>query len=398
MEQGDHIMAGAEIFDNEEIKAITDVIERKMVHRYGSHAVRNGQYRVDEFEDKVKEITGAKHALAVSSGTAALIVALKGIGIKPGDEVITTPFTFIATIEAIVACDAVPVLADIDETLSLDATSVEKLITPRTKALMPVHMFGVAADMDKFTDLGRKYHIPIIEDACEVVGGTYKGRYLGTIGKCGTWSFDPNKTLPIGEGGIVLTDDECYRKMEYYHDHGHVHSKAHDRGADAKAGLGVNYRLSEIQGALGLVAMKKMTMALGRLRATKKRILDAVADTGIRPRPMNDAEGDTATHVIFMMPTAEAAKTFQAATKEAGCPAAIIEENTWHYAKHWQALESMGEKDYFGTRTPSYAPATMAKSDAILSRAVMFGLNIIMDDASVNKMIDAIRAGAKAAL
>jgi 8-amino-3,8-dideoxy-alpha-D-manno-octulosonate transaminase len=392
-------MAGTEIFNSDEIKAMADVIERKMIHRYGSHAVRKGQYRVDEFEDKAKAVTGAKFALGVSSGTAALIVALKGIGIKPGDEIITTPFTFIATIEAIVACDAVPILGDIDETLSLDAASVEKLITPKTKAIMPVHMFGVAADMDKFIELGNKYGIPIIEDACEVVGGTYKGRYLGTLSKCGTWSFDPNKTLTVGEGGIILTDDEAiYCKMEYYHDHGHVHSKEHDRGADAKAGLGVNYRLSEIQGALGLIALDKMQMALGLLRATKKKILDAVAQTGIKPRPMNDSEGDTATHVIFLLPTAEAAKKFKAATKESGCECAIIAENTWHYAKHWQALEEMGNKDFFGTKTPSYAPQTMAKSDAILSRAVMFGLNIIMDDASVNKIITAIKAGAKAAL
>jgi 8-amino-3,8-dideoxy-alpha-D-manno-octulosonate transaminase len=393
-------MAGAEIFDSEEIKAMADVIERKMIHRYGSHDARKGQYRVDEFEDRAKAVTGAKHALALSSGTAALIVALKGIGIKPGDEVITTPFTFIATIEAIVACDAVPILGDIDETLSLNPASVEKLITPKTKAIMPVHMFGVAADMDGFAALGRKYNIPIIEDACEVVGGTYKGRYLGTLSTCGTWSFDPNKTLTIGEGGMVLTNDEAiYSRMEYYHDHGHVHSKAHDRGADAKSGLGVNYRISEIQGALGLVALDKMEMALGMLRATKSKILCAVADTGIMPRPENDtAGGDTATHVIFLLPTASAAKKFQVATAEAGCKCAIIAENTWHYAKHWQALEDMGEKDFFGTRMPSYAPATMAVSDAILSRAVMFGLNICMDDASVNRIIAAIKAGAKAAL
>ncbi len=392
-------MAGAEIFDNDEIRAMADVIERKMIHRYGSHDFRKGHYRVDEFEDKAKAITGAKFALGVSSGTAALIVALKGIGIKPGDEVISTPFTFIATLESIVSCDAAPILGEIDETLGLDPASVEKLITPKTKAIMPVHMFGVAANMDKFMELGRKYGIPIIEDACEVVGGTYKGRYLGSIGKCGTWSFDPNKTLTVGEGGMVLTDDEAvYSKMEYYHDHGHVHSKVHDRGADAKSGLGVNYRLSEIQGALGLIALDKMPMALGMLRATKKKILDAVAATGIKPRPMHDNEGDTATHVIFLMPTAEDAKKFQAATKEAGCPCGIIAENTWHYAKHWKALEEMGNMDFFGTKTPSYAPSTMVKSDAILSRAVMFGLNIVMDDASINKIITAIKAGAKAAL
>lgn len=392
-------MAGAEIFNSDEIKAMADVIERKMIHRYGSHDSRNGQYRVDEFEDKARAITGSKFALGVSSGTAALIVALKGIGIQPGDEIITTPFTFIATIEAIVACDAVPILGDIDETLSLDVASVEKLITPKTKAIMPVHMFGVAAAMDQFMELGKKYNIPIIEDACEVVGGTFKGRYLGTLGTCGTWSFDPNKTLTVGEGGIVLTDDEAiYFKMDCYHDHGHVHSKAHDRGAEGKFGLGVNYRLSEIQGALGLVALDKMPMALGMLRANKKKILDAVAETGIKPRPMNDSEGDTATHVIFLMPTAEAAKKFQTATKEAGCGCAIIAENTWHYAKHWKALAEMGNQDFFGTKSPSYEPETMAKSDAILCRAVMFGLNICMEDAAVDKIIRAIKAGAKAAL
>ena len=175
-------------------------------------------------------------------------------------------------------------------------------------------------------------------------------------------------------------------------------ARSHDRGADAKSGLGVNYRLSEIQGALGLSRSTRCRWPSGMLRATKKKILDAVAATGIKPRPMNDNEGDTATHVIFLMPTAEAAKKFQAATKEAGCPCGIIAENTWHYAKHWKALEEMGNIDFFGTKTPSYAPDTMAKSDAILSRAVMFGLNIFMDDASIDKIIRAIKAGAKAAL
>jgi 8-amino-3,8-dideoxy-alpha-D-manno-octulosonate transaminase len=392
-------MAGTEIFDHEEIRAISDVIERKMIHRYGSHDSRNGQYRVEEFENKAKTLTGSRYSLGVSSGTAALIVALKGIGIKPGDEIITTPFTFIATIEAIVACDAVPIIGDIDETLSLDPLSVEKLITKKTKAIMPVHMFGVAADLDRLVELGKKHDIPIIEDACEVVGGTYKGRFLGSIGLCGTWSFDPNKTLTVGEGGIVLTDSEdIYYKMDCYHDHGHIHSKAHDRGAEGKFGLGVNYRLSEVQGALGIVALGKMAHALGKLRATKKRILDTVAGTGIRPRPMNDPEGDTATHVIFLLPTADAAKKFQTSAKEAGVGCGIIADNTWHYAKHWKAFEELGEKDFFGTKTPSYAPATMAKSDAILSRAVMFGLNIHMDDVSVDKIISAIKAGAKAAL
>ena len=392
-------MAGTEIFDSEEVRAAVDVIERKMIHRYGSHGARHGQYRVDEFEAAAAALAGTKYALGVSSGTAALVTAFKCVGVKPGDEVITTPFTFIATIEAIVACDAVPVLGDIDETLSLDPNCVEALISERTAAIVPVHMFGCAADMDRFTAIGAKHGIPVIEDACEVVGGTYKGRMLGSMGLCGAWSFDPNKTLTVGEGGIVLTnDEELYKKMEYYHDHGHVHSREHDRGADAKSGFGVNYRLSEIQGALGLVALRKMPMALARLRAAKAEILDAVKDTGLTPRPMNDAAGDTATHVIFLLPTAEGAKRFQSAAAEAGCQCGIIAENTWHYAKNWQALEDISESDFFGTKTPSYMPEAMAASDAILSRAVMFGLDISMTDEAKAKMIRATEAGAKAAL
>ncbi len=387
-------MAGPEIFGKEEITAAADVIERRMIHRYGSHASRGGIYRAEEFEAAARAITGSKYALALSNGTAALITALKGVGVKPGDEVITTPFSFIATVEAIVACDAVPVLGDIDGTLSLDAGSAEKLITSRTKAIMPVHMFGVAADMDRFTALGKKYGIPVIEDACEVVGGTYKGRALGGIGDCGAWSFDPNKTLTVGEGGMVFTNDrDTWFRMDCYHDHGHIHSKEHDRGAEGKFGLGVNFRISELQGALGVVALSKLPGALASMRAAKKKIIDAGTEAGLTPRPMHDAEGDTATHVIFMLPTAEAARKFQ---KAAGC--AVIADNTWHYAKHWKALQELGEREYFGNRTPSYMPETMAQAESLLSRAAMFGLNVKMKEEEIGGIIAAVRAGAKAAL
>lgn len=392
-------MPGAEIFGFEEIKAITDVIERKMIHRYGSHATRGGHYKVEDFENKAKTFAGAKHALGVSNGTAGLIVALKGLGVGAGDEVITSPFSFIATIESIIAVNAVPVFADIDDTLSLCPDSVEQKISPRTKAVMPVHMFGVACDMDRFMELGKKHNIPIIEDACEVVGGTYKGRWLGAIGQVGAWSFDPNKMLTVGEGGIILTgDDDLYYAMDCYHDHGHIHSKEVDRGAEGKYGIGVNYRLSEVAGALGEIALNKLPDVLADLRTTKQKILDAVKETGLVPRPMHSPEGDTATHLIFIMPTAEAAKKFQTAAKEAGTGCAIIAENTWHYAKHWKALQEMGEKDFFGVTMPSYAAVTMTQPESKLNRAVMFGLDLFMRDEIVNSIIAAAKAGAKAAL
>lgn len=392
-------MPGTEIFDQMEIDAVTDVIRRKMVHRYSSHAARKGIYRVSEFEAALAQRLGAKHAQAVSNGTSALFVGLKAMGIKPGDEVITSAFTFIATVEAIVACGAVPVLADVDETLGMAPASVESKISPRTKAIMPVHMFGAATRLEPLLEIGQKHGIPVVEDSCEVTGGTYRGKALGTFGLWGTYSFDPNKYITVGEGGALVTDDdELYKKMEFYHDHGHVHRLDIERGAEDKCGLGLNFRMSELEGALGLVALKKMDYALGLLRATKRKVLEGVKDTGLKRRDVPNPDGDIATHIVFLLPTAEAAKKFQAVTKEKGMPVGLIGDNTWHYAKHWKALEALSGTDINGTVAPSYAPETMAQTEAVLSRAVFYCPALTCDDATVEKMIATLRAGAKAVL
>ncbi|MDD3512417.1 MAG: DegT/DnrJ/EryC1/StrS family aminotransferase [Synergistaceae bacterium] len=400
-------MPGSELFDHLEIEAVTDVLKRKVIHRYAYHEVRDGNYRVDEFEAKAAELSGAKHCLAVSSGTAALYVPFKAMGICPGDEIITSSFTFIATVEAILECGAVPVLGDVDESLNLSPDSAEDLITERTKAIMPVHMFGAAADMDSFRALGAKYGIPVVEDACQAMGGTYKGKALGTMGLWGSYSLDPNKLLTVGEGGLIVTDDdEIYSKMEYYHDHGHIHSKILDRGAEGKACLGFNFRMSELQGALGLVQAAKMQQAISMTRKTKSTILDAVKKTGLELRDLPDREGEIATQIVFLLPTPEKASLFQKTVKEAGAGCSILSGNTWHYAKHWTTLKEGAM--YSRTRCPYdcpyveemplYRPLEWERTEKILSRAVMFGLNIVMDDARVEKLITAIKAGAKAAL
>lgn len=214
-----------------------------------------------------------------------------------------------------------------------------------------------------------------------------------------TYSFDPNKYITVGEGGALVTDDdELYKKMEFYHDHGHVHRLDIERGAEDKCGLGLNFRMSELEGALGLVALKKMDYALGLLRATKRKVLEGVKDTGLKRRDVPNPDGDIATHIVFLLPTAEAAKKFQAVTKEKGMPVGLIGDNTWHYAKHWKALEALSGTDVNGTVAPSYAPETMAQTEAVLSRAVFYCPALTCDDATVEKMIAALRAGAKAVL
>ena len=392
-------MPGTELFDQMELDAVSDVIRRKMVHRYSSHAARKGVYRVSEFEAALAARVGVANALAVCNGTSALFVGLKAMGVGPGDEVITPAFTFIATVEAIAACGAIPVLADIDETLGMCPASVESKITKRTKAIMPVHMFGAATRLEPILELGARYGIPVVEDSCEVTGGTYRGKALGTFGLWGAYSFDPNKYVTTGEGGALVTNDaELYKKMEYYHDHGHVHRIDIERGAEDKCGLGLNFRMSELEGALGLVALKKMDAAQTMLRRTKRLVLEGVAGTGLTPRPVPDRDGDIATHIVFLLPSARAAKKLQAVTAECGMPVSIIGENTWHYAKHWKALNELSGTVIGGNTAPSYAPETMAASDAILSRAVFYCPNLRTGDETIEKMIAALKAGAKAAL
>ena len=401
-------MPGFELFDQKEIDALADVIKRKVVHRYSFQGVREGIYRVAEFEDAFAKRVGAKYALGVSSGSAALYVGLKALGIGPGDEIITSAFTFIASIEAILECGAVPVLGDIDESLNLDPTSVESLITDRTKAIMPVHMFGAAADMDAFREICDLHGLYLIEDACQAVGATYKGKACGGLGMWGAFSFDPYKVITVGEGGMIFTDDEeLYKKMEYYHDHGHIHNASIERGAEGKACLGFNFRMSELQGALGLVQLSKLDIAIESQKKNKRKILEAIGDVeGVSLRDLPDRDGEIASHLVLILPDGDAAKRFKKACIDAGAGCSILSDNTWHYAKHWVTLRE--GKYYSRTRCPFdcpyaedmplYRPIEWTQTDEILTRSVMFPIDVVMDDARIERLVSAINAGIKAAL
>lgn len=394
-------MPGFELFDQREIDAVADVIKRRMVHRYSFNDTRDGIYRVEEFERAVADMVGSRFCLAVSSGTASLYVGLKAMGIKPGDRIITSPFTFIATVEAIIECGAVPVFADIDESLNMDPASIVSLIDDRTRAVMPVHMFGSSADLDSIAKICSDYGLVLLEDSCQAMGATYKGRYLGTFGSWGPYSLDPYKLLTVGEGGLIVTDDEdLYRTMEYFHDHGHVHNKAIDRGAERKSGLGMNFRMSEIQGALGLVQVDKMPQAISALRANKAKVLEAVGEIpGLRRRTFADPEGEIATQLVYLFPDAQSAKTFQAVSSKAGAGCGLLSGNTWHYAKHWDSLRAWSkDANDRGLDVPKYRPVDMAVTESVLSRAVVYGINIAATDQSLESIAKGIKAGAAAAV
>jgi len=266
------VMPGFEIFGDEERREVQDVLDTGVLFRYGFDQARKGHWKAKTFEIELARRIGAGHCHLCSSGTAALGVALAACGVGAGDEVIVPPFTFIATIEAVLLAGAVPVFAEIDETLCLDPEIVKTVITPRTKAVMPVHMCGAMARIDEIQNICRQNNLILIEDACQSIGATVNGKSAGTFGHMGCFSFDPVKTITCGEGGAVVTNDkDLYLAADAYADHGHDHI-GNDRGLEGHPVLGANFRISELNAAVGLAQLKKLDFILEKQRKHKKNL------------------------------------------------------------------------------------------------------------------------------
>lgn len=225
-------MPGYEFWGEAEKKHVNDVLETGILMRYGFDGARKGIWKSKELENAITKTFGCKYVQLTSSGTAALTTAMAALGIGAGDEVIMPSFTFVASFEAVLSTGAIPVLVDVDETLTLNPTAVKNAITPKTKCIMPVHMCGSMANLDALQTICKEHNLLLLEDACQSIGATYKGKHLGTIGNAGTFSFDFVKTITCAEGGAVLTNDEnVYTFCDGFTDHGHDH-KGIDRGAD----------------------------------------------------------------------------------------------------------------------------------------------------------------------
>ena len=399
-------MPGFEIIGEEEKKEILDVLKRKVLFRYEFHDQREGIYKVEQFEKEFAKYCGVKHALAVSSGTAALRVALAALGVAPGDEVITQGFTFVATWETILDAGAIPVFAEIDDTLCLDPEDLPNKISPRTKAIMPVHMCGAHARISEIVGVAGKHNIPVIEDTAQSCGGKLKGKSLGSFGTMGTFSFDSVKTMTTGEGGMVITDDNgLYINASEYHDHGHDHDPNVGRGLERRRFVGFNYRMMELQGALGLAQLRKLdTVILPRQKENKDRIKEALSKIDqITFRNIPDPNGDTATFLIFFLPTAEKAQAFSQVMSEEGAGTVYWYDNLWHYYEKWEHLlegKSVLRYGYpfkteSGEARCSYANLELPKTDELLSRAITIPISIDMDE-QIPKILAAIKKAAKA--
>ena len=312
-------MPGFEFFGDEERKEVNEVLETGILMRYGFDGPRKGIWKSKELEAAVSTVFGCNHAQLTSSGTAALTTAMVALGVGVGDEVIMPSFTFVASFEAILSVGAVPVLVDIDETLTLDPAAVKAAITPKTKCIMPVHMCGSMADMDALQQICTEHNLILLEDACQSIGGTYKGKKLGTIGAAGTFSFDFVKTITCGEGGVVMTNDkDVYTKCDAYTDHGHDHLGV-DRGADLHPFIGYNFRISELHAAVGLAQIKKLDTFLAIQRKNNKLLRSYLAQVpGIQFRSVPDEAGDSCSFLSWMLPTEADTKAAIESLKEAG--------------------------------------------------------------------------------
>lgn len=390
-------MPGFEAFDESEKKEVLDVMETGILMRYGFDAQRKGINKTLELEKALCDKLGTGHAQLTPSGTTAVSTALAVCGIGAGDEVIMPTFTFVASFESILALGAIPVLVDIDDTLTLDPAAVEKAITPRTKAVMPVHMCGAQAHIEELMQICKKHNLILIEDACQAMGSTYKGKYLGTFGAMGCFSYDFAKIITMGEGGAVVTDnDELAVKADGYVDHGHDH-KGSDRGAEGHPFLGVNYRVSELSSAIGLAQLRKLDGIIQRQQEIKKYMKEALAAEfpRLKFRRILDEKGDIATFLSFSLENLEQAEKVTKALAENGVGGVFhYYNNNWHYIRRWHHLKERATlyrlpKEVLDNM-PDYATKQFPQSDDVISRNISTAINLSWSDDDVKVRTEAL--------
>ena len=397
-------MAGAELIGKEEIKEVMDVLQTGVFARYAFDNERQGIWKVRDFEKAFAGYSGTQYALGVTSGSAALKIALTALDVGPGDEVICPAFTFMATYEAVLEVGAIPVMADIDDTLNLDPDDIPNKLTPRTKAVIPVHMCGAPARIDKIMKVAKKHKLLVLEDTAQALGASFKGKKLGSLGDMGIFSFDHYKTITTGEGGMVITNDlALYHRAEWYHDHGHDHVSTVSRALDGRTILGFNYRMNEFQGAIGLAQLRKLDRVIAAQRKNKAVVKEALAGLpGIKFRGMPDPEGDSATFLAFNLPKEEQTKAFQKALKAEGLDTVRFKDNFWHYVPNWEHFLAKStantKKQPFSdprNRKTTYSRKAIPHAEDLLGRTLIMGISVKMPAAKMKAIRKAIANAAK---
>jgi len=318
-------------YDEEERRELLEVLERRAPFRwYGIGPKGKKPDKCNQFEKEFAAHLGAKYCVAVTSGTAALITALAALGVGPGDEVILPAWTWYACYDAVIATGATPVFAEIDDSMNLDPTDLERHVTPRTKIIMPVHIMGEPADMDPILAIARQRNLKVLEDAAQSCGATYKGRYLGSMGDAGIYSFQVCKTITAGEGGAILTSDPAIlERLARIHDLGLLHPPhAALLGRPARTDMvpGYNFRMNEFTGAVMRAQLRKLDRIAADIRERGRRVTEGIEDLpGIRLRKLSDPQGGLRSLVFFRTSDRAQRDRFTAALGAENVPAAIME-------------------------------------------------------------------------
>jgi 8-amino-3,8-dideoxy-alpha-D-manno-octulosonate transaminase len=394
-------MPGMELFGAEERKEVMDVLETGALFRYNHDEMRQGHWKAKDLEAEVRKFTGAKFAHAVSSGSTAVATALAAAGIGHGDEVIVPPFTYIATNEAVLYSGGLPVFAEIDENLCLSAEGIKAAITPKTKAVLLVHMCGAAADMDAILKVCEEHNLVLIEDAGQALGAFYKGKSVGLFGKTGAFSFDFFKITTCGEGGLFITDDEqLYKNADSFSDHGHDHM-GNNRGMENHPILGFNYRISELHAAVGVAQMRKINKIREANKSHQQYMREKLSVIeGVTFRPVPDPEGDSGTFLNFFLPTTELAGKVMKEFGETGVGGCNYwYTNMYHFINQWDHLKNLKSSaplaiHHLGA-PQDYNHLQLPKSQEVVGRLISLGIRAAWTkeemDALAVKMVAAIK-------
>lgn len=371
---------GSYLFGEEERKEVMDVLETGYLFRYGAEDDPAFKKKCATFEKEFAEKMDAKYCVAVSSGTGALMACIAALGIGPGDEVIVPGYTFIASISSIILSNAIPVLAEVNESLTIDPEDIKKKITSRTKAIMPVHMLGNPCDMDKIMDIAKEYNLYVIEDCCQACGAIYKGKRVGTIGDIGAFSLNIFKTITAGDGGTVLTNNfDLYERAFGFHDQGH---KPLRTGVEVgkRSIVGMNLRMNELTGAVALAQLRKLDTAISLMKAKKARLKNQLKGIpGLGFRKIYD-EGECNTLLTLLFDTKELADKFCA--RIGSKP---LSSSGWHvYNNMEQILNKNTATEYncpyscshYGKKI-EYSAHMLPKTDNILDRAVNISVGVV---------------------
>ncbi len=374
-------MAGREVFGKEEMEQVQEVLKTGILFRYGFEKERKGIFKVRQFEQEFAQYTNAGYALGVSSGSAAVKVALEALNLPKGKEIIAPSFTFVATIEAIEEAGFKPVLCEIDETFNISIEDIKNKITKDTVCLAPVHMMGSAARIDKILEIAGENKLKVLEDTCQATGASYRGKKAGTYGDVGCFSFDYVKVMTTGEGGMVITNNKnIYKQAEFYHDHGHPHLSGVGRGEEKRARKGFNFRMNELQGALGLAQLKKLDAIIARQKENKKTIKEELKKIpGMEFRQFADEDGEIATFLTILLPDRDKAEKFKDLLRENGTTPAVY--NYWHFIANVEI-----------------ASGIFPVSQKILERSVTLEIKTIMEQNTLSKIVDSYKKAARAVI